>query len=89
MESNKTNFNKLTMGIQSVLDIVDEHHKPTVRFQLDDVTEEFNALRFNARSYAVQSWLKDKETRLDIIMTRVNIVLPVHVSLMPCIPNST
>ena len=68
------------MGIQSVLDIVDEHHKPTVRIQLDVVTEEFNALRFNASSYAVQSWLKDKETRLDN-MTRVNIVLPVHVSL--------
>ena len=88
MESNKTNFNKLTMGIQSVLAIVDEHHKPTVRIQLDNVTEEFNALRFNARSYVVQSWLKDKETRLDNT-TRVNIVLPVHVSLMPCIPSST
>ena len=88
MESNKTNFDKLTMGIQSVFDIVDEHHKPTVTFQLDNVTEEFNALRFNVRSYAVQSWLKDKETQLDN-MTRVNIVLPVHVSLMPCIPSST
>ena len=76
------------MGIQSVLDIVDENHKQTVRFQLDDVTEEFNALRFNARNYAVQSWMKDKETQLDN-MTRVNIVLPMHVSLMPCIPNST
>ena len=88
MENHKTNFNNLKMGIQSVLDIVDEYHKLTVKIQLDDVTEQFDALRFNARSYAVQRWLDDKETQLDN-MTRVNIVLPVHVSLMPCIPSST
>ena len=88
MENHKANFNNLKMGIQSVLDIVDEYHQPIVSIQLDEVTERFNALRFNARSYVVQRWPEDKEIQLDN-MTRVNFVLPVHVSLMPCIPNST
>ncbi|MCG8625554.1 MAG: hypothetical protein MJE68_26590 [Proteobacteria bacterium] len=83
MESHKATFNELKREIQSVLNLVDEHHKPTLKDQLDDVTEWFNKLRFNARSYAVQSWLKDKESQLGNI-AGVIIVQSMHVSSVPC-----
>ena len=84
MESHKAAFNELKRATQSVLDLVDEHHKPTLKGQLDDVTEWFNKLRFDARSYAVQSWLEDKESQLGNT-AGVTIVQSVHVSLVPCI----
>ena len=80
VESHIINFNKLKLAFQSVIDIVDEYHKPTFSSQLDEVTECFNTLRFNASSNAVQRWLEDKETQLGS-MARV-IVLPVHVSFV-------
>ena len=83
MESHKTTFNELKQEIQLVLNLVDEHHKPTLKGQLNDVTEWFNKLRFNARSYAVQSWLEDKESQLGDI-AGVTIVQSMHVSSVPC-----
>ena len=84
MESHKLSFKELERATQSVLDTVDEHHKPILKGWLDEVTERFNALRFNARSYAVQRWLEDKQTQLGNI-ARVNIVQSVHVSSVPCV----
>ena len=67
------------MATQSVLDIVDEHHKPILNDRLDKVIEQFNA-----RSYAVLSWLEDKESQLGN-MARAKLVLPMHVSSIACI----
>jgi hypothetical protein len=66
------------MATQSVLGIVDENHKPILNHRLDKVIEQFKT-----RSNALQSWLEDKESQLGN-MARANIVLPVHVSSMPC-----
>ena len=84
MESHKETFDELKRATQSVLDIVDNHHKPTLKGRLDEMTEWFNKLRFKARSYAIQSWLEDKESQLGNI-TGVTIVQSVHVSSVPCI----
>jgi hypothetical protein len=80
VEGHKASLNELKRETQSVLDIVDKYHKPTLKGRLDKVAEKYNTLRFDARSYAVQSWLEDKEIQLRN-MARVNyIVMPVHVS---------
>ena len=79
MDSHKLSLKELKTATQSVLDIVDERHKPILNNQLDKVIEQFNA-----RSYAVLSWLEGKESQLGN-MSRAKLVLPVHVSSMPCI----
>ena len=88
MESHKETFDELKRATQSVLDIVDKHHKPILESWRDDMTEWFNKLRLKARSYVVQSevqsWLEDKESQLGNI-SGVIIVQSVHVSSLPCV----
>jgi hypothetical protein len=79
VEGHKASLNELKRETQSVLDIVDGYHKPILKGRLEEVTEWFNTLRFNSKSYAIQTWLEDKEIQLGNI-TRVNIVQSVHVS---------
>jgi hypothetical protein len=85
VEGHKASLNELKRATQSVLDIVDKYHNPALKGRLDEVAEWFNTLRFNARSYAVQTWLEDKEIQLGNI-ARVNyIIMPVHVSSVLCV----
>ena len=78
MERHKTNLNQLKVAVQSIIDTVDEPHMQALSSWLDGVTEQYNTLRFNVRSYPVCRWLKHKENQLDS-MARL-LVFPVHVS---------
>jgi hypothetical protein len=77
--SHKLKFNELKTATQSVLDIVDDYHKPILNDRLNKMIEQFEA-----KSHALQHWLEDKESQLGN-MARANIVLPVHASSIPCI----
>ena len=66
VENHRRDFDKLEDAIKSVIDIADECcDQQTLSDLLTRVTERFNALGFQARSYVAQKWLEDKETQLD------------------------
>ena len=64
MEGHKEALNKLGVAVKVVSELVDEADQKLLAGQLDEVTGQYNSLKFNSRGYPIERWLEDREVQL-------------------------
>ena len=80
VESHKEALNKLGAAVKVVTDLVDESDQKALKDELNEVTGQYNTLKFNSEGYPVQRWLEDRETQLCSLAPTGVLVAPVQVS---------
>ena len=79
METHREALSKLGAAVKVVSELVDEDDKQLLGGQLDEVTGQYNTLKFNSNGYPVERWLEDKETKLCLLAPTGVLVSPVQV----------
>ena len=79
MESHKEALNKLGAAVKVVTELVDETDQEALKDQLNQVTGQYNTLKFNSKGYPAQRWLEDREAQLCSLAPCGVLVSPVQV----------
>ena len=79
VETHREALNKLGAAVKVVSELVDEDDKQLLGGQLDEVTGQYNTLKFNSNGYPVERWLEDKEMKLCLLAPTGVLVSPVQV----------
>ena len=83
VNSHKEALSKLGAAVKVVTELVDESDQEALKDQLNQVTGQYNTLKFNSRSYPAQRWLEDRETQLCSLAPCGVLVSPIQVRNKP------